>query len=176
MLRRIAVVYFIALLNACSVLSSSPPTVTFDKTARWTILPFANHTDTPQAAFSAEALVEHLLRARGLTRLELYPPTLSKDTLFEPSERKAVEEAKTWAKQRGIRYAITGTVQEWRYKVGVDGEPAVGLALQVIDLQSDTVVWSAAGAKSGWSREALAAVAQKLLQDLIQAMPLPSER
>jgi hypothetical protein len=67
---------------------------------------------------------------------------------------------------------VQGAVDEWRYKVGVDGEPAVGVALQVVDLQSGAVVWSAVGAKSGWSREALAAVAQKLIGELIASAPL----
>ena len=65
------------------------------------------------------------------------------------------------------RHALVGAVDEWRYKVGVDGEPAVGLALQVLDLQSGNVVWSAVGARSGWSRESLAGVAQKLVRDLL---------
>jgi hypothetical protein len=34
------------------------------------------------------------------------------------------------------------------------------------------VVWSAVGAKSGWSRESLAGVAQKLLRELLGGMPL----
>ena len=54
--------------------------------------------------------------------------------------------------------SVQGAVDEWRYKVGVDGEPAVGMALQVIDLQSGEVLCSGVGAKSGWSREALAAI------------------
>jgi hypothetical protein len=29
------------------------------------------------------------------------------------------------------------------------------------------VVWSAAGSKSGWSRDALSAVAQKLIKDML---------
>ncbi|MGQ9686803.1 MAG: penicillin-binding protein activator LpoB, partial [Thiobacillaceae bacterium] len=63
---------------------------------------------------------------------------------------------------------------EWRYKIGVDGEPAVGLTLQVIDLVNGKVVWTASGGRSGWSREALSAVAQKLVRDLTQ--PLASSR
>jgi hypothetical protein len=43
----------------------------------------------------------------------------------------------------------------------------VGLQLQVKDLQTDQVIYSAAGGRTGWSREALSAVAQKLTAQLI---------
>jgi hypothetical protein len=73
-----------------------------------------------------------------------------------------------WARQQGARYALTGAVEEWRYKVGVDGEPAAGVTLQIIDVQTGEALWSAAGGKSGWSREALSAVAQQLIRDLLR--------
>jgi hypothetical protein len=64
-------------------------------------------------------------------------------------------------------------VDEWHYKVGIDGEPAVGMTLQIIDLaEGDRVVWSAASGKSGWSREALSAVAQKLIKDMLSGVSL----
>ena len=131
------------------------------------MLPLANLTDVPQAGLRAESMLESALRQAGLGQLVLYPPNLNPETLFEPGERKAQLEAEKWARAQGIRYAISGAVSEWRYKVGVDGEPAVGLQLQVRDLQTDQVVYSAAGGHTGWSREALSAVAQKLTAQLI---------
>jgi hypothetical protein len=82
------------------------------------------------------------------------------------------EEAQKWAREQGIRYGLTGVVQEWRYKVGIDGEPAVGVTLQVLDLSTGQIIWSASGAKSGWSREALSAVAHKLLYQLLDTFPM----
>jgi TolB-like protein len=164
----------LALIAACAACTTTAPTVAttaLDPGAKWVLLPMANHTDTPQAGMSAEAITEHLLRARGIGKLEHYPPTLSRDTLFEPSERKVIEEAQKWARERGARYGVTGMVEEWRYKVGIDGEPAVGVTLQVINLEDGQVLFSASGAKSGWSREALSAVAHKLLDSLVARMP-----
>ena len=48
----------------------------------------------------------------------------------------------------------------------------VELVLQVIDLGSGSVVWTATGARSGWSREALSAVGQKLMRDLLGDLSL----
>lgn len=158
----------IALLIAgCSTVSSMPGSSPLDAGAKWALLPMENHTDTPQAALSAESFAEHALRLRGVGSLVRYPATLSRDSLFEPSERRVTEEAQKWAREQGARYGLTGAVEEWRYKVGIDGEPAVGMTLQVVELSSGQVVWSASGAKSGWSRDALSGVAQKLINELL---------
>lgn len=135
--------------------------------ARWALLPIANHTETPQAGLRSEAIVETVLRSLGVREIERYPPQLSTELLLEPAERKLAEQALAWARSREARYAVSGSVEEWRYKAGVDGEPAVGLALTVTDLRSGAVVYSASGGKTGWSREALSAVAQKLVRELL---------
>ena len=166
---------FLTILSGCApMIQSTVSQDPLDRNARWVILPIANNTDTPQAGLSAEAMAEHQLRNRGVVNLQRYPSALSRDSLFEPTERKVTEEAIKWAKDQGIRFGVLGSVEEWRYKVGIDGEPAVGVTLQVMDLSADRVVWSASGAKSGWSRQALAGVAQALLTDLFARLTLTS--
>lgn len=171
----IAVVVLVVSACATSIQSTDQQTA-LDARAKWVLLPVANNTATPQAALSAEAMLEHLLRRRGIATLSTYPAALSQDTLFEPTERKVSEEAQKWAREQGARYALTGSVDEWRYKVGMDGEPAVGVTLKVIDLSNGSVVWSASGAKSGWSRTALSAVAQSLLTNLLDSLQLTSAK
>ena len=156
-------------LGGCAVTRHSGGTTPLARDARWALLPVLNHTESPQAGLRAEVITEGLLRARGVNGLVRYPPALSPDSLLDPAERKAQQEAQKWAREQGARYGVQGAVDEWRYKVGVDGEPAVGITLQVIDLQSGDVLWSGVGAKSGWSREALAAVAQKLIDALLDS-------
>ena len=102
-----------------------------------------------------------------MRQLKLYPSSLNPESLFEPGERKAQAEAEKWARSQNIRYAVSAVVNEWRYKVGVDGEPAVGIVLQVKDLSTDQIVYSAAGGRTGGSREALAAVGLQLTSELV---------
>jgi hypothetical protein len=155
-------------LSSCAVLDNQSNLKPLDRNEKWVLLPILNHTDVPQAGLRAESIIEVLLRTQGISNLRHYPPTLNQDTLFEPAELKAVNEAIIWSREQDVRYAVTGAVDEWHYKVGVDGEPAVGLTLQIIDLKNgDSVVWSAVGSRSGWSREALSAVAQKLIKDML---------
>lgn len=155
------------LLGGCATIDSSQGAAVLDSGAKWVLLPILNHTDVPQAGLRAEAITEPLLRARGIGNLVRYPAALNPETLFDPAERKAQDEAQKWARSQGARYAVYGAVDEWRYKVGIDGEPAVGITLAVLDLKSGEVAWSAVGGKSGWSRESLAAVAQKLIRELL---------
>ena len=131
------------------------------------MLPVANFTDVPQAGLRVEALLEPSLRQAGLRQLAVYPPELHPETLFEPGERKAQAEAEKWARAQGMRYVISAAVNEWRYKVGVDGEPAVGLMVQVKDLTTGRIVYSAAGGRTGGSRESLAAVGQQMAAELV---------
>ena len=137
--------------------------------AEWTVLPFANHTETPMAGNRAESVAEALLHARGVGKVKRYTSTAQQEALFDAGDTKRQEQALAWAREQGVRYALAGTVDEWRYKVGVDGEPAASITLQIIDVQSGDILWSGAGGKSGWSREALSAVAQKLIRELLQA-------
>lgn len=165
-LRLAAVAVLAMAVTACSTTDiGRAPALPAD--AQWALLPFANHTETPQAGLRAEAIAENVLRARGVANLRRYPASLNNETLFEPMDRKQMDAALEWARSENLSYALTGTVDEWRYKVGIDGEPAVGLTLQLVEVSSGKVIWAAAGGKSGWSREALSAVAQKLSRTLL---------
>ena len=178
-IKSLALVLAVALgTTACSSLpfsagtrsSTNTMSVTLGVADKVALLPVANFTDVPQAGLRVEALLEPALRQLGLRQLVLYPSTLNPETLFEPGERKAQAEAEKWARTQGMRYVVTAAVNEWRYKVGVDGEPAVGLMVQVKDLSNDQVVYSIAGGRTGGSREALAAVGQQLAAELVSGI------
>lgn len=159
-------------LAACTTLhqgvreSASPAAV-------WTVLPFINNTETPFAAERAEAISTALLYARGIQQVAVMPVAASAEA--EPLVDRGLKRRQDgieWAKKQQIRYALQGTVTEWRYKVGLDGEPVAGFTLQLIDLQSGKVVWTGSSGKSGWSREAVSAVAQQVLEQLIATIEL----
>jgi polysaccharide biosynthesis protein PelC len=144
-----------------------------DRRSRWVLLPLRNQTETPQAGEKAESILATLLRARGLGDIAGYsPPPDTAGVLPELDERRRAELALRWAKDRGYLYGVTGSVEEWRYRNGLDGEPAVGVSVQVVDLPSQRVVWSASGARAGWGRDTLAGTAQELLKSLLKELEL----
>jgi len=138
----------------------------------WAVLPFVNNTETPYAAERAEAVTTALLLAKGFGRVDQYQPAGKEDEPVLDRGVKRHAEALAWARLHNVRYVVNGVVNEWRYKVGLDGEPVAGLTLQVVDLPSGKVVWSATAGKSGWSRDAVSAVAQQVIASMIDAMPV----
>ncbi|ALK33701.1 hypothetical protein [Burkholderia plantarii] len=155
-----------AALGGCAVVDRSAA-VPASKGEAWTVLPIANHTETPQAGQRAGSIAQSLLRTYGYQNVVPYPGGGDDETLFDPAKPDAQQNALNWARQQNIHYALTGAVNEWRYKVGVDGEPAVGLTFNVIDVQTGKIVWTSTGSRTGWSRDAVSGVAQKLERDLL---------
>lgn len=130
------------------------------------LLPFLNRSETPLAGERAEAIALSVLRGRGLSDLQNYSVAETQSGLPVIDDKKRLADARETALAQGTRHALTGSVEEWRYKSGLDGEPAVGLSLRLLDLKSNEVLWSGSAARSGWSRSSLAGTAQKVLQEL----------
>ena len=155
-------------LSACSTLDrGNAPEL--ERQATWVVLPFANHTETPMAGNRAEAIAHALLQAQGVGTVRRTPASTQKEALFGAADSTRMDDALTWAREQKIRYALAGSVDEWRYKVGVDGEPAAGVTLSILDVATGDTLWSGTGGQSGWSRQALSAVAQKLIRELLQS-------
>ena len=87
-------------------------------------------------------------------------------------DRQRYERALKKAGQSGARFGVTGAIHEWRYKTGLDGEPAVGLTLQVVELPSGRVIWTASGARTGWGYANVSGTAEKLVMQLLKGLTL----
>lgn len=156
-------------LAACVTQAIPGNRVNLDAKARVALLPLANATEVPQAQDRVGAIVGSLLRQKGLEDLVVYPQKLP-DNPLEGAPVVTPEQALEWARKQDARYAITGTVTEWRYKTGVDNEPAAGVMLQLHELPSGRVIWSASGGRTGWGYQGLAAVGQAQIADLLSGM------
>jgi len=159
------------LLTSCAVyeIQDAEP---FDMNVKWVMLPMINHSDTPDAGARAADIAETLVRSRGITQLSQYEPQPDSKNILELDQKKELSEAINWAKQKGYNFGLSGSVQEWRYKSGLDGEPAAGITLTVIDIDNGQVIWSASGSRTGWGRESVSGVAHKLLAVLIDGLEL----
>jgi polysaccharide biosynthesis protein PelC len=134
---------------------------------KWVLLPFHNYSETPQAGQAVARMVENALRSRGLREVYFYPSSLE-DSLGEFSmSHGQYERTLDWAKWQNAVYGVTGSVTEWRYKSGSDGEPAVGITLAVVDIKTGKSIWSASGARTGWSSDPLSGAGLKLVGTLV---------
>lgn len=168
--KSINAVFFLALLitaSACSI-NNIEKEASFSAAENWVVLPFVNFSQTPQAGERAERIAETLLRARGLRALRHYPLQESANGLPILDEQKRYSNAILWARDTAARYAIAGSIEEWRYKSGLDGEPAVGISIQVVDVDTGDVLWSSSGSRAGWSRESLSGTAHKVIETLVE--------
>lgn len=139
--------------------------------SRWVQLPIANYAETPLAGQRAESILATLLHQEGITTLERYTPP-DQDGLPDFNADRGYQEALEWARTQGYRYGVAGAVEEWQYKTGLDGEPAVGISLKVVDINTGNTLWSASGARTGWGYSTTSGTAQKLLADLIDELPV----
>ena len=115
-----------------------------------------NYTDTPRAGMRASNLIEGILLAKGYhikSHLKDKIPTLKK--------------ARKIAKSDGSKYFMYGGVSEWRYKTGIDGEPAVSLQVSLYKTKNSKLVWSATGSDSDWGNASIGTTAQDLLSEMM---------
>lgn len=157
-------------LPGCTTLNTSEKFHAIPGDKEWALLPFINNTETPYAAERAEAITQALLYAGGVQKVTMPPLELKEEEILPDRGTGRYRQGLEWAKKQGIRYAVTGTVTEWRYKVGLDGEPVAGMTMMVLELPEGKVLWSGSAGRSGWSRSAVSSVAQQLLQELVDEM------
>lgn len=163
-----ALVIGLSLLQGCSTLHTTPKTTKLDTSAQWVLVPSINNTETPQAGARLDSITASLLRVNGVNQLSVYQGNTNNESLFDLADRRNQEQALNALKSTGAKYAVAASVDEWRYKVGLDGEPAAGVTVNIIDLSTGQVVWSGTAAKTGWSREAVSAIAQKTVDQLLK--------
>ena len=149
-----AVALFMA---GCSSFTSESATP-LARGTQWGLVPLLNYSQAPQAGERAEQILLSVL-AEGV-RPRLYPAQPQGD-LQLVDDRERQQRALDWARQQKLAYVVTGSVEEWQYKNGLDGEPAVGVSLQVLEPASGRVLWSTSGARAGWSRKAWRAPRRK---------------
>ena len=158
------------IVTACTAINSSQIVAT-QANSRWGIVPFANNTEVPQAGNRATSITAGVLRSRGIRTLPVYPTNKNCSKLIVcPNAITTVEQALKWARRHQIHYVMMGAVNEWDYKVGLDGEPIAGVALQLYHVQSGNMVWSSVGSKIGNSRSGLTVIAQKLITEMLSTL------
>jgi PBP1b-binding outer membrane lipoprotein LpoB len=139
-------------------ISSNAPIPSVKDGSGISLYPLDNYTDTPRAGMRAANIVEGVMLARGYR---------VNDKIGEASSKLTLKQKILEAQESGDSYILTGGVSEWRYKTGIDGEPAVSLHLKFIDVKSGQVVWSTTGSDSSWGNTSVGVVAQELITSML---------
>src|SRR5690606_11624494 len=164
----LSAVFCVALAGCSTTSTSNAPNLS--NVNDLAILPIVNYSETPEAGRRVASVTESLLHQKGFQPLKTFPQSERNTLLLTATPDKAMTEALEWARQVGAQYALTGSVHEWRYKVGIDGEPVVGITFNLVDVPSGAVVWSNTGSRRGWSRSSLTGTSQQLIAELLEPL------
>jgi TolB-like protein len=161
---------------ACTVIDSNSDHAVYSNEP-WVVLPFNNNSGTPLAADRVVAIVSTLIRSNGVNDLESYmPEAVDIESLLAENGQGRVNDALAKAREHNKKYALTGSVEEWRYRSGVGGEPVVGISMQLLEVNSGKTIWTATGAKSGWGASSLSGTAQKLIRSMLAELEFTEQR
>lgn len=163
-MRKIAFISFalIWLLMSCSSVVNKYSEKFIKKDSTFAVLPFENNTETPLAGLRVASIVEAVASSKGYKLKEgIYQKEQKEYT------QKDIDELISQLKDKELDYVITGSVNEFRYKTGIDGEPAVSITLKIYDLKNGNLILSSVGSKTGWAHESITTVAQKIINKLL---------
>ncbi len=157
-------------LTACSTYNvpDSPP---LGGSAVWAIMPLENNSNSPLAAEKVEQILSTQLYKKGIKAVMYPKPEMNKltDILDNTAKDKY---AQNWLASSPADYIITGSVEEWHYKSGLDGEPAVGLSLEVQSAKEKSTLWRATGSRGGWGRESVSGTGIIVVKELLNGLKI----
>jgi len=130
------------------------------------IVPFINYTDTPLAGYRVASIFGALLKARGF-KVNNTPLLINGDIYsLDKISKKDIYEYICRYKNKAD-YIITGTVNEFSYKIGLDNEPAVSITIYLIDPKTGKVIKAATLSADGSPYDSLSTITQTLLRRVI---------
>jgi hypothetical protein len=160
----------LAALSSCaSYHVSQSPAV--NKTARWIIMPISNQSTTPMAGQQAEQILSSIMFNLGVDT-DLYPENENTDLASILDQSANNKKAYEWLASQTYDYVLTGTIQEWHYKTGLDGEPAIGVTLELISVSSGKTIWKSSGSRAGWGRESVASAGHTVIENILDGLTL----
>ena len=169
-MRIFIIVSFVLMTLGCSSYHSERE-LTELSSKNWALMPVANYSQSPLAGQQLEDMLSSLLFQRGVS-LAQYPRIETSNNIPTLANNTATPEQINWLAQQNVDYVLSGSVQEWHYKTGLDGEPAVTVTLNLHRKSNNELVWSVTGARSGWGRESIGYAAHEVLNSLLADLPL----
>ncbi len=152
-------------LTACSSIKYEGPagTLLARKDVKILLVTFDNATDSESAPIALTAMTASTLSSSKVN----YGTT---DSNLPPLKNKETGERSTWfdiAREGGYTHLLRGTVHEYRYKTDLDGDPAVGVSMRLINVADSTTVWHASSSATGYAYASLSSASMQAVTQLI---------
>ncbi|ASJ70565.1 endo alpha-1,4 polygalactosaminidase [Granulosicoccus antarcticus] len=144
LVHRLLIIGILLFVSGCQSLSHTQES-SFSLNDSWQLSALQNRSNSVTAAESADAILAMHLRKRGVDFAQL-----SSDT----------------------GYVVEGAVSRWHYAGGTSARPVAQLQLDVRDALTGDVVWSDSASDTGRRGQSLTALADELIQTLVEGIPL----
>lgn len=132
------------------------------------LMPIVNLSQGALAGEQTEAILASVWQTQALPAINVYRlGNEAQRPALRLNDRLRFEQAQSWLAKQQSEFYLTGTVQEWQYKPGVERKPVVSLTLNLHRNSDDEVVWTATGARTGGPDDSLAMTAKHLLDALV---------
>lgn len=163
-----------ALLAACSTVKYSGGTAGGSIAVQRLLLPpFVNATDDQHASRALTEMTGSALVEAGI------PLYQTEETVLKSSADKAQGPDGRYAelaRSVGATHLLIGTVHEYRYKTDLDGDPAVGVTLRLVDAATGETVWQGTSGNVGYAFASVTSAAEKSVRALVRDLPVAGNR
>lgn len=164
----------VALLTACSTVKYSGGASTGSITVQRLLLPpFINATDDQHASRALTEITGSALVEAGI------PLYQTEETVLKSAADKAQGPDGRYAelaRSVGASHLLIGTVHEYRYKTDLDGDPAVGVTLRLVDAATGETVWQGTSGNVGYAFASVTSAAEKSVRALVRDLPVAGNR
>lgn len=155
------------MLTACSsVRYEGPKQGTLSlKDVRVLLIPFDNATDSESASVALTEMTASALDSEGVNYSK------AEDRL--PPKPAEGEQQKSWfevALEGNHTHLLRGSVTEYHYKTDLDGDPAVGVSMRLIQVATERTVWQGSSSATGYGYASLSSAGQQAVNKLVLKM------
>jgi hypothetical protein len=173
MLRLLASCFVLLFSGCATVVHHGGPRAGAIPAARVLLPPFVNATDDEHASRALTEMTGSALVEAGI------PLFQTEETLLKSAGDKAQGPDGRYAelaRAAGATHLVIGTVHEYRYKTDLDGDPAVGITLRLVDAANGQTLWQGTSGNVGFAFASLTSAGQKAVRALVQQLPVSGNR
>jgi len=164
-----------AIISGCATRVVDGDSVALDSSEKVRLLmpPFFNATNDDHAGRALSELTGSALVDRGIPLYQTEELLLSTqgETAAGPDGRY-----QELANTVGATHLLIGTVHEYRYKTDLDGDPAVGITIRIVDARDGRTVWQGSSSNIGYAFASVTSASQRAVRRLVRRIPILKEQ
>lgn len=167
---RLPILCLLLLASGCAhVVTTGSSTSENLMISRLLLPPFVNATDDEHASRAITEMTGSALVQAGIALYQTEELVIrtAEDSAQGPDGRYA-----EIARSAGATHLLIGTVHEYRYKTDLDGDPAVGITMRIVNAASGETVWQGTSGNVGYAFASVTSAGQKAVNRLVAEIPV----